>query len=71
LPDSIWRNDGDALYVIQRNGSDVVVVEGFNPQTTVALASAALQAKKIELKPAARKIEAVDAKPARVSASVR
>ncbi len=69
--DSIWRNDGEALYVIQRHDCDVVVVEGFNPQATVALTAAALQAKKIELKPAARKIEAVDSKPARVSAFVR
>ena len=55
LPDSIWRNDGDSLYVVERHGRDVIVVEGFSPQTTVALVSSARQAKKTELKPAARK----------------
>ena len=30
LPDSIWRNDGDSLYVVERHGCDVIVVEGFS-----------------------------------------
>ena len=71
VPDSIWRNDGDSLYVIVRQGRDVIVVEGFNPQTTVGLVNAARQAKQIEIKPANPKREATDSKPGRISALVR
>jgi hypothetical protein len=71
VPDSIWRNDGDALYVVERHGCDVVVVEGFTPQATVGLVHSALQAKKIELKPSPRKNDDAGGKPGRVSAFVR
>ena len=71
LTESIWRNDGDALYVVERHGRDVVVVEGFSPQATIALVSSARQAKKTELKPAIRKHEPADTKPAKISAFIR
>ena len=71
VPDSIWRNDGDSLYVVVRHGRDVIVVEGFNPQTTVGLVNAARQAKQNEIKPANPKREATDGKPGRISALVR
>ncbi len=71
LPDSIWRNDGPALYVIERNGCDVIVVEGFAPEATLSLLSAARGAKKSELKPAARKDDKAGTQPGRVSAVVR
>jgi hypothetical protein len=71
LTDSVWRNDGDSIYAVERHGSDVIVVEGFSPQTTIALLSAARQAKKTEMKPAAGKKESADAKPSKISALVR
>ena len=39
---------------------DVIVVEGFSPQTTIALVSAARQAKKTELKPAVPRKEGAE-----------
>ena len=51
IPDTVWRNDGDQLYVVQRRGLDVAVVEGFPPETTPALLEAAFRAKKTEMKP--------------------
>ncbi len=71
LPDSIWRNDGEALYVIERHGCDVIVVEGFAPEATLALLCSARAAKKTELKPSPRKEEKAGAKPERASAAVR
>ena len=70
VPDSIWRNDGDALYVIERHGCDVIVVEGFTPSATVGLLNSALQAKRSELKPA-RKNDDAGARAGRASAFVR
>ncbi len=49
--DTIWRNAGDQLYVVQRRGLDVAVVEGFSAETTPALLEAAFRAKKVEMKP--------------------
>jgi hypothetical protein len=54
LPDSVWRNDNDQLYVIQRRGRDVAVIEGFEPTATCTLLDSAFQAKKTELRPASR-----------------
>ena len=71
LPDSIWRNDHEALYVIERHGCDVIVVEGFAPETTLALLSSARSAKKTELKPSPRKDDKAGVKPAKPSAAVR
>jgi hypothetical protein len=51
IPSSVWRNLDDALYVVERRGNDVAVVEGFPPQPTTALLDAAFQAKKTEMKP--------------------
>jgi hypothetical protein len=45
----VWRNVGDRLYVVRRDGLDVVVVEGFGPDATVKLLGAASKAKKTEL----------------------
>jgi hypothetical protein len=52
IPDSVWRNLDDHLYVVQRRGRDVAVVEGFAPAQTPALLDAAFHAKKTELKAA-------------------
>jgi hypothetical protein len=62
IPDSVWRNDGDQLYVIQTRGQDVAVVEGFSPEATCTLLDAALQAKKTEIRPIARKDKPAGAK---------
>jgi len=62
MPDSVWRNNDDQLYVIERRGRDVAVIEGFAPQVTCTLLDAAFQAKKTELKPAAGKEHSAEAK---------
>ena len=69
-PDSVWRNDGETLYIIERHGSDVVVIEGFSPESTVTLLRSALQSQKKEIKPASRKQEDPGKKPGTVSAFV-
>jgi hypothetical protein len=51
IHDTLWRNVGDQLYVVQRRGLDVAVIEGFPAETTVSLLEAAFHAKKTELKP--------------------
>jgi hypothetical protein len=51
IPDTIWRNVGDALYVVQRRGLDVAVVEGFRAEPAARLLEAAFRADKAELKP--------------------
>ena len=35
IHDTLWRNVGDQLYVVQRRGLDVAVIEGFPPEATV------------------------------------
>jgi hypothetical protein len=49
--DTIWRNVGDRLYVVQRRGLDVAVIEGFPAETTATYLEAAFRAKKVEMKP--------------------
>ena len=49
--DTLWRNAGDRLYVVQRRGLDVAVVEGFSAEATPTLLEAAFRAKKVEMKP--------------------
>ena len=49
--DTIWRNAGEDLYVVQRRGLDVAVVEGFTAETTAAFLEASFRAKKVEMKP--------------------
>ena len=44
-----------SLYVVERRGHDVAVVEGFAPAATPGLVEAAFQAKKTELKPVENK----------------
>jgi hypothetical protein len=51
IPDTLWRNVGDRLYVVQRRGLDVAVVEGFPAETAARLLEAAFRAKKTEMKP--------------------
>jgi hypothetical protein len=52
LADSVWRNADDRLYVVERRGRDVAVIEGFEPKATTGLVDALFEAKKVELKPA-------------------
>jgi hypothetical protein len=49
VPDTLWRNVGEFLYVVQRRGLDVAVVEGFPPAVTPALLEAAFGARKTEI----------------------
>jgi hypothetical protein len=58
IPDSVWRNLDDRLFVVQRRGSNVAVVEGFSPEATPGLIEAAFQARQTEAKPAELKKEA-------------
>ncbi len=51
IHDTLWRNVGDQLYVIQRRGLDVAVIEGFPPEATVSMLEAAFRAGKTEMKP--------------------
>jgi hypothetical protein len=54
IPDSVWRNLDDRLFVVERRGSNVVVVEGFSPEVTPGLIDRAFQAKQTEARPAER-----------------
>jgi hypothetical protein len=49
--DTMWRNVGDRLYVVQRRGLDVAVIEGFPAETTASYLETAFRAKKVEMKP--------------------
>jgi hypothetical protein len=69
--DSIWRNDGDSLYVVERHGRDVIVIEGFNPKTTISLVTSAREAKKTELKPAVPRKQSTDSKSSKISATLK
>ncbi len=55
VPDKVWRNLDSNLYVVERRGRDVAVVEGFAPEATPGLVEAAFLAKKTELKPVENK----------------
>lgn len=57
VPDSVWRNRDDQLFVVQRKGRDVVVIEGFSPAITAALVDTAFQARQTEMKPESAKHE--------------
>jgi len=39
------------MYVVERRGRDVAVIEGFEPKPTAALLDALFQAKQAEIKP--------------------
>jgi hypothetical protein len=54
IPSSVWRGDNERLYVVQRQGSDVAVIEGFPADVTPSLLDAALHAKRTELIPVER-----------------
>jgi hypothetical protein len=64
IHDTLWRNVGEQLYVVQRRGLDVAVIEGFPPEATVSLLEAAFSARKTELKsqPAPRTTDRRDPK---------
>ncbi len=51
VKDTLWRGVGEPLYVIQRRGLDVAVIEGFSPEATVGLLEAVFRSKKTEMKP--------------------
>jgi hypothetical protein len=51
IPDSVWRNLDDRLFVVQRRGTNVAVVEGFSAEATPGLIEAAFQAEQTEVKP--------------------
>lgn len=51
LGDAVWRDLNDRVYVVDRRGLDVVVVEGFSPATTATLVEQLSKATKTELKP--------------------
>jgi hypothetical protein len=56
IPDSVWRNEGESLYVVQRRGRDVAVVEGFSPESTPPLVDGAFRARQTEVKPMGSKV---------------
>lgn len=49
VPDSLRRQKDNAVFAIERRGSDVVIVEGFAPEKTESLVKSALEAKKTEM----------------------
>ncbi len=51
LPESLWRDLNDRSYVVERRGSDVVVIEGFTPAVTATLVQQAFAATRSEAKP--------------------
>lgn len=51
FPDAIRRPHEKSLFVVERRGADVVVVEGFSPDQTDRLIEKAFEARKSELKP--------------------
>jgi hypothetical protein len=51
IPDSVWRNLEDGIYVVERRGKDVAVIEGFSPGATPGLLESAFHATKVEIKP--------------------
>jgi hypothetical protein len=75
IPDAVWRKLGDSLFVVERRGCDVAVVEGFAPQATTGLVDALFHAKKTEVKPVEQKKEvalpAQSLRPALVRLAVR
>ena len=50
IPDSVWRNLDDRLFVVQRRGPNVAVVEGFSAESTPGLIESAFQAKLTEVR---------------------
>lgn len=49
IPDSLRRPLNETVFAIERRGQDVVVVEGFNKETTEKLLEAAFRSKKTEM----------------------
>ncbi len=49
--DAVWRDMNDRVYVVERRGQDVVVLEGFTPAATAGLVEQLFKAKKTEMKP--------------------
>jgi hypothetical protein len=55
FPDAIHRPVEGAVYVVERRGKDVAVVEGFAPEATDRLVDAAFKAGKVEMEPIRKK----------------
>jgi hypothetical protein len=53
VPDIVHRTHAGAVYVVERRGLDVAVIEGFGPEATASLLEAAMRAKKTEMRPEA------------------
>jgi hypothetical protein len=49
FPDSLRRPHQKTLFAVERRGSDVAVVEGFDPETTERLVETAFKARKTEM----------------------
>jgi hypothetical protein len=62
IPDSLWRCKDNVCQVVERRGSDVAVVEGFDPAASSTLLEAAFKATKREYNAYERKAQ--DPKPA-------
>jgi hypothetical protein len=71
IPDSVWRNLDESLYVVQRRGRDVAAIEGFSPQATPGLVEAAFRARQTELRPVETRKEASKAGAEKVPALVK
>jgi hypothetical protein len=52
IGDLVWRNLDDSMYVVERRGQNVAVVEGFSAEATPKLVDAAFLAKQTEIRPA-------------------
>ncbi len=66
IRDSVWRNLDDRFYVVQRQGRDVAVVEGFSAATTASLLQTAFEAKQTEMKRGEPKSETAKTGPEKV-----
>ncbi len=51
IPDKVWRNLDDSLYVVERRGRDVAVVENFSPTSTPGLVESLFKARQTEMRP--------------------
>jgi hypothetical protein len=54
IPDALWRCSDNVCKVVERRGSDVVVIEGFAPGVTETLLQSAFRARKTEFAPKTR-----------------
>ncbi|WP_165072281.1 M4 family metallopeptidase [Paludisphaera rhizosphaerae] len=64
VPRSLWRAVDDVTWIVDRRGSDVVVVEGFPPSTSSPLVESAFKSAKTEMKPTPREPKPAVPEPA-------